>query len=286
MEEQLKYVDLVYRTLMEWYESFAKFTPNLIVGLVVFCFFYFTSRFFTRMAVRLLNKIFPAKTDLISSLTSIVRFAILLIGSFISLEIMGLSGFLWKFIGSLGVAGVIAGVALKDLVSSIFSGMLVSADKAFVIGDYVTIGSNSGTVADIGFLTTKIINDEGKKVYIPNQLIFNSPFINVTASEQRKIIFNFDIPADEDIETARKVVLDGIKELPNIDKSDTAEVNFTALNQGAFTMQVKFWVAVGANVIHTKSEALLKIKHCLTTAGIQLVTPQSISVVKPEDTTL
>lgn len=278
MEEQLKYVDLVYRTLMDWYQSFAKFTPNLIVGLLVFCFFYFTSRFFTKMAVRLLNRLFPAKIDIISSLTSIVRFVILLIGSFISLEIMGLSGFLWKFIGSLGVAGVIAGVALKDLVSSIFSGMLVSADKAFVVGDYVSIGSNSGTVQDIGFLTTKIINDEGKKVYIPNQLLFNSPFINVSASDQRKIIFNFEIPADEDIEKARTVVLQGIKSIHNIDKSDTAEVNFTALNQGAFTMQVKFWVSVGANVVHTKSDALLKIKNSLDSAGIPLVTPQSIIV--------
>jgi small-conductance mechanosensitive channel len=36
----------------------------------------------------------------------------------------------------LGVAGVIAGVALKDLVSSIFSGMLIGIDKAFKVGLY------------------------------------------------------------------------------------------------------------------------------------------------------
>jgi small conductance mechanosensitive channel len=51
----------------------------------------------------------------------------------------------------LGVAGVIAGVALKDLVSSIFSGMLIGIDKAFKVGDYITIGTHSGTVQEIGF---------------------------------------------------------------------------------------------------------------------------------------
>lgn len=76
---------------------------------------------------------------------------------------MNFSGFLWKFIGSLGVAGVIAGVALKDLVSSIFSGMLVGIDKSFKVGDYITLGAHSGTVTEIGFLTTKLINDEGKR---------------------------------------------------------------------------------------------------------------------------
>jgi small conductance mechanosensitive channel len=98
-------------------------------------------------------------------------------GTFIALEIMGFSGFLWKFIGSLGVAGVIAGVALKDLVSSIFSGMLIGIDKAFKVGDYITIGTHSGTVQEIGFLTTKILTDDGKKAYIPNQVFLMLHFI-------------------------------------------------------------------------------------------------------------
>ncbi|OVE63515.1 mechanosensitive ion channel domain-containing protein, partial [Chryseobacterium mucoviscidosis] len=75
----------------------------------------------------------------------------------------GFRGFLWKLIGSLGFAGVIAVVALNDVVSSIFSGMLIGIDIAFKVGDYITIGSPSGSVEDIGFLTTKIITDAGMK---------------------------------------------------------------------------------------------------------------------------
>lgn len=281
MDEQLKYVDLVYKTLMDWYESFAKFTPKLIVGLLVFFFFFFTSKFLSKLSVRLFHRFFPTKHETIVSLVGVFRFLILLLGTFISLEIMGLSGFLWKFIGSLGVAGVIAGVALKDLVSSIFSGMLVGIDKAFVVGDYVSIGSNSGTVQEIGLLTTKIINDEGKKVYIPNQLIFNSPFINVTASEQRRVIISYDIPADEDIMKAREIVLNTIRSLENIDKIDAVEVNFTDLNQGNFSMQVKFWLVIGSNAVKAKSDALVKIKENLSVAGIQLTSPTSITINNP-----
>lgn len=186
--ESIKYIDLVWKTLDDWYEKFAEFTPNLVVGLLVFFFFLITSKYLSRLSVKFFHKFFPEKQETIVSLVGFFRFLILLMGTFISLEIMGLSGFLWKFIGSLGVAGVIAGVALKDLVSSIFSGMLVGIDKSFKVGDYVTIGGISGTVNEIGFLTTKITNDEGKRVYLPNQLIFNAPFINVTASEQRRMV--------------------------------------------------------------------------------------------------
>jgi len=276
----LGYIDVVYNVIQNWYVKFAEITPKLIVGILVFSFFLFTSKYLSQGAVKLFHKFFPKskKESSLVTLISVFRFLIMVMGTFIALEIMGFSGFLWKFIGSLGVAGVIAGVALKDLVSSIFSGMLIGIDKAFKVGDYITIGTHSGTVQEIGFLTTKIITDDGKKAYIPNQVVFNAPFYNITASPQRRIILNFEIPADEDISKAQKGMLDIIKNLENVDKLDTAEVIFTDLKQGVFNIQAKFWMKVGANMVQLKSEAYLKIKQRLDKDQIRLVTPTSISI--------
>ncbi|MCD1117710.1 mechanosensitive ion channel family protein [Chryseobacterium turcicum] len=281
MEYGLSYIDTVYNVLENWYIAFAKLTPKLVVGILVFLFFLFSSKYLSKFAVKIMHNVFPQSKNEGSVITiiGIFRFIIMMMGSFIALEIMGFSGFLWKFIGSLGVAGVIAGVALKDLVSSIFSGMLIGIDKAFKVGDYITIGNHSGTVQDIGFLTTKMITDDGKKAYIPNQVIFNAPFYNITASPQRRIILDFEIPADEDISKAQQGILDVIKNLQNIDKLETAEVNFTSLKQGIFNLQAKFWIIAGSNMVHTKSEALEKIKKRLDADNIPLVTPTSISLV-------
>lgn len=276
----LGYIDVVYNVIQNWYVKFAEITPKLILGILVFSFFLFTSKYLSQGAVKLFHKFFPKskKESSLVTLISVFRFLIMVMGTFIALEIMGFSSFLWKFIGSLGVAGVIAGVALKDLVSSIFSGMLIGIDKAFKVGDYITIGTHSGTVQEIGFLTTKIITDDGKKAYIPNQVVFNAPFYNITASPQRRIILNFEIPADEDISKAQKGMLDIIKNLENVDKLDTAEVIFTDLKQGVFNIQAKFWMKVGANMVQLKSEAYLKIKQRLDKDGVQLVTPTSINI--------
>lgn len=281
MEYGLSYVDTVYKVLENWYIAFAQLTPKLVVGILVFLFFLFSSKYLSKFAVKIMHKVFPQSKNEGSVITiiGIFRFIIMMMGSFIALEIMGFSGFLWKFIGSLGVAGVIAGVALKDLVSSIFSGMLIGIDKAFKVGDYITIGNHSGTVQDIGFLTTKMITDDGKKAYIPNQVIFNAPFYNITASPQRRIILDFEIPADEDVSKAQQGILDVIKNLGNIDRLETAEVNFTSLKQGIFNLQAKFWIVSGSNMVHIKSEALEKIKKRLDSDNIPLVTPTSISLV-------
>ena len=131
----LTYIDLVYKVLENWYVTFAKLTPKLIVGILVFTFFLITSKYLSQAAVKIFHKFFPKskKESSLVTLISVFRFLIMLMGTFIALEIMGFSGFLWKFIGSLGVAGVIAGVALKYIVSSILSGMLIGKDKAYKV---------------------------------------------------------------------------------------------------------------------------------------------------------
>lgn len=266
-----KYIDVVYKVIQNWWIKLAENTPNLIVGIAVFLGVFFLSKFLSKIALKAFQKLFPKNRnqDTIVTLIGFFRFLIILAGTFMALEIMGLNGFFMKFLGSLGVAGIIAGVALKDIVSSMFSGMLVSVDKAFKVGDYVTINNISGTVVEIGFLTTKVMNDEGKKVYIPNQLIFSAPFINISASEHRKVIIELEIPNTENLETAKKVLLEEVKTFSFADDLDSAEVIFVRQKLGVYSLQVKFWMKKGENIGSVKSEAIMKLKNRLDDEGIK-----------------
>lgn len=279
MDESKKYIDLVIGVLENWWVKFAEFTPNLIVGILVFLFFLYTSKFLSKISVDLFQKLFPKSRnqDTVINLIGFFRFLIILIGTFITLEIMGLSGFFIKFLGSLGVAGIIAGVALKDIVSSMFSGMLVSVDKAFKVGDYVTINNISGTVEEIGFLTTKVINDEGKKVFIPNQMIFSAPFINITASQHRKIIIDLEIPNTENLEKANSVLLNEVQSLGFVQDPESAEVVFVRQKLGIYSLQVRFWMKPGENIQSVRSEAIVKLKNRLDAEGIATSVPATVS---------
>lgn len=279
MDESKKYIDLVIGVLENWWVKFAEFTPNLIVGILVFLFFLYTSKFLSKISVDLFQKLFPKSRnqDTVLTLIGFFRFLIILIGTFITLEIMGLSGFFIKFLGSLGVAGIIAGVALKDIVSSMFSGMLVSVDKAFKVGDYVTINNISGTVEEIGFLTTKVINDEGKKVFIPNQMIFSAPFINITASQHRKIIIDLEIPNTENLEKANSVLLNEVQSLGFVQDPESAEVVFVRQKLGIYSLQVRFWMKPGENIQSVRSEAIVKLKNRLDAEGIATSVPATVS---------
>ena len=275
----MNYFSVVSSVLERWYLKFAQFTPKLIVGLIVFTFFLMASNFLSKITVKLFNKLFPniRNFETVASLAGFFRFMIILFGTFVTLEIMGLSSFFMKLLGSLGVAGIIAGVALKDLVSSMFSGILVGIDKSFKVGDVVQISNITGTVEEIGFLTTKIIADDGKKVYLPNQLIFNSPFINFSASGNRKVFIDIEIPNTQNLEKAKEVILDEVKKFDFVDNLNSAQVVLLKQNLGIFTVEAQFWMKQGKNITLIRSEALLRIKQRLDDEKISMVNPDNKS---------
>lgn len=269
----MNYYETIMSVLDKWYRSFAEATPRLAVGILVFILFLTLSSFLSKVSVKIFHKFFPkSKNRSIVTLIKVFKFLIVLSGAFISLEIIGLGGFVMKFIGSLGVAGVVAGVALKDLVSSMFSGALVGIDKSFGPGDYISIKEVTGVVEKIGFLTTKIITDDGKKVFVPNQLIFSAPFTNYSSSGQRKVFLNLQVAANQDLEKTTQVILDEIRSFDYTDYIDDAQVIILKQSSEILYLQARFFMKTGKNSMQFKSDALMKLKKKLEEAGIELAT--------------
>lgn len=275
----MKYYEIIYKVLNKWYTNFIEFSPKLVVGLIVFAGFYFLSTSLSKFTVKTINKMFPKsqQQETVKMLVNIFRFLFILAGAFIAFEIMGLNGFIMKFIGSLGVAGIIAGVALQDLASSIFSGMLVGIDKSFKIGDYVIIDQISGTVDEIGLLTTKVIGDDGKKNFIPNQLIFSAPFVNVTASANRRITLNLEIPNTEDLSKAESIIKDEITKIEGVNNSETSQVVVSKQSLGIYYLEVRFWLQQGSNLALVQSNAYIQIKKRLDSEGIKTSNPVAVT---------
>ncbi|QOW10766.1 mechanosensitive ion channel [Kaistella flava (ex Peng et al. 2021)] len=274
----MNYIEIVTSVLERWYAGLAQATPKIVVGILVFFLFLMMSSFLSKISVRIFHKFFPkSQNSSVVTLIKVFKFLIILSGAFISLEIMGMGSFVLKFIGSLGVAGVVAGVALKDLVSSMFSGALVGIDKSFTDGDYVSIKDITGVVEKIGFLTTKIITDEGKKVFVPNQLIFSAPFVNYSSSGQRKIFLDLQVDSNQDLEKTRQVILDEIKSFDTTDHIEETQVIFLKQSFGVFYLQARFFMKSGKDIMKVKSDALIKLKTKLEESGIELATQAQIN---------
>jgi small conductance mechanosensitive channel len=62
-----------------------------------------------------------------------------------------------------GVAGLAIGFGAQKLVKDVISGFFILLENQYAVGDYVTIGTVTGVVEDVGMRTTRIRDDVGKQ---------------------------------------------------------------------------------------------------------------------------
>lgn len=84
-----------------------------------------------------------------------------------------------------GIGGIAIGMAGKDILSNLFSGIMLYFDRPFKIGDWVSSPDRQieGTVVEIGWRITKIITFDHRPLYIPNSL-FSSISVENPAHDQ------------------------------------------------------------------------------------------------------
>lgn len=121
-----------------------------------------------------------------------------------------------SFIAAIAAGGLTAGLGLQHSVSQFASGLQILANHPFRSGDYIDIGSVSGTVREIKLMHTVLITIDNRKVIVPNSHITDSNIINFNAEENRRIDLHFSISYSEDIDKARQAVIEAAKKCEKI----------------------------------------------------------------------
>lgn len=79
-----------------------------------------------------------------------------------------------------GGVGVVVGLALKELIADIFSGLAINIERPFRIEDMIRVGDTEGTVIEINWRATHIRTPHNMVVIIPNSRIASAVVTNVT----------------------------------------------------------------------------------------------------------
>lgn len=116
-----------------------------------------------------------------------------------------------SFITALGAAGITAGIGLQASISQLASGIQILVNHPFKAGDFVDLGSISGTVQEIKMMYTVLVTADNKRVIIPNSTITASNIINYNAEDRRRLDLQFSVSYNTDIEEARKAILEVIE---------------------------------------------------------------------------
>ncbi|MCL2267101.1 MAG: mechanosensitive ion channel family protein, partial [Treponema sp.] len=131
------------------------------------------------------SKHLPDHGLVMSFLKALVRYGILIICGIMILNLFGVNTS--SILAVLGVAGVAIGLALKDLLGNLVSGIILIVMECIRIGEYIEFTSIGGTVKQINLLTTILETPDGIYISAPNSSILGNPIKNYTRNGKRRM---------------------------------------------------------------------------------------------------
>ena len=198
-------------------QSAVDFAINLAIAIVVF----YVGRFIIRKIYRLISTIFLRRkidkslATFVLSLVNIVLYFILIV------TVIGILGIeTTSFLAIFASAGVAVGMALSGTLQNFAGGVLILLLKPYKIGDYIEVQGYAGTVREIQIFHTIITTYDNKSISIPNGGLSTGSVNNWSREEYRRVTWTVSISYGDNVDDARKAILDMFAEDERIE--DTA----------------------------------------------------------------
>ncbi len=221
------------------------------------------------------------KTDLLPLIHKVLGATLYIIATVSILAVWGID--LAPILASLGIAGIIIGMAVKDSLANLFSGVSLILDNVYKVGDIVSLESGqSGTIHEIGLRSTKIKSWDNEIYIIPNGKIANSVIKNTKQPNLAiKINLTFGVEYGSDPRQVKEIVTKAIESIDTLSAKDDRGVTVRLMEFGASSLDFKamFWVDDLSNKWSTREEALNRIYAALNKHKIGIPYPTTTVVM-------
>jgi potassium-dependent mechanosensitive channel len=198
------------------------------------------------------------------AISTIVHYAVLLIGFFVSLAVLGVD--LTKVTILAGAFSVGIGFGLQTVINNFVCGLILLFERPIKIGDVIQIDTDIGEVLRIGIRACVIRTTDGSEVIVPNGTIIANKVTNWTFSDRYRAI---ELPVTVARGSAPQQVIEILKRVaadqPGIAKEPAPEayvVNFgvaaVSFNLRAWTDRYQDWIQVRSDLSVAVDEELAR----------------------------
>ena len=232
-----------------------------ILALIIFYIIYrFIKSFIKRRAVK---KLEPHNAMLLNKVISYVFYVLM------AMYVLGLIGVdLSAVWGAAGVAGLAIGFAAQTSVSNLISGIFVLSEKTMKVGDFISVGGESGVVDGIGLLSVKIHTLDNQMIRIPNSTIINSNLMNYNHFPLRRFVFEIPIGYETDLTKALETVRKVPALCPTVLEEPAPAVFYDGFKE-AVVLKLAVWFK-SCDLAQTKNDVYINVINLCKEAGVEI----------------
>ncbi len=89
-------------------------------------------------------------------------------------------------VAGLGIGGIAVALAVQNLLGDLLASVSIAMDKPFVVGDFLIVGTEKGTVENIGIKTTRLRSLSGEQIVVSNADLLASRIQNYGRMYERR----------------------------------------------------------------------------------------------------
>lgn len=254
-------------TFLNWLKSYCSWENlfKLIGGVIIVFAIYFVYKIIARSIKKISEeKLSETKVSGILRLLKYVYYfsVAMYVLSFFGVKLSAI----W---GAAGVAGVAFAFAAQTSVSNLISGLFIYIEKTMKVGDLITVGSETGIIDTIGFLSVQIHTLDNQLIRIPNSTIINSNVRNTSYFSQRRMNISVSVNYETDMQYALETLQKVPALCPHVVSEPAPAVWFDGFAESGIELTVAVWFN-SSDFLATKNEVFIGIKKVLDEAKIEI----------------
>lgn len=178
-------------------------------------------------------------------------------------------------VAGLGVGGIAIGLAAQNILGDLFASLSIVLDKPFVLGDFIVLGDDSGTIERIGIKTTRVRRLTGEMLIVPNSALVNSRVRNFKRMDERRIVFAFGVLYQTTPTKLRKIPSIVKEIIGGVEKAREDRVHFLKFGESSLDFEVVYFVTTAEynDYMDAQQEINLKLFERFALEGIEFAYP-------------
>jgi potassium efflux system protein len=216
------------------------------------------------------------------AIITVLGYLIFAIGITIAFSVLGVEWAKLQWI--VAALGVGIGFGLQEIIANFISGLIILFERPIRIGDYVTIGDQSGTVSRIKIRATTLTDLDNREILIPNKEIITGRVINWTLSNaMTRLKVHVGIAYGSDTDRARNIMLDILKAHPKTLSQPCPQVFFLGFGDSSLDFELRAFIASFEDSFPVLDSLHNDINKALEKEGITIPFPQRDLHIKSEN---
>jgi potassium efflux system protein len=224
------------------------------------------------LEVILLNRL-PMDPGARYAYSTVCRYTITAIGIIIFFNTIGIKwASLQWLIAALGVG---LGFGLQEIVANFICGLIVLFERPFRVGDTVTIGDVSGTVARIRIRATTVVDWDRKELIVPNKEFVVGRLINWSLSDKNiRIRIPVGIAYGSNTQLAEELLMQAARKNPRVLSEPAPDAIFKGFGNNSLDFELRVYINGIEDWWPMLHELNVAIDNAFKEAGVTIAFPQ------------